>query len=175
MAIRYWEYEDAPLKEKLKSPSVREVAKIYFENETKAYRFALALLEVKKKGMLRLKDCDTKTLPIATWKRYLDFGVQVGLLKHENNAYSFTDRYSKPLRNIGVYIKAWMDSQANEDPAVLFANAKAGRQEKRGGKGVEANHEAKAAKENQTPADPQQETSTDTNNKDASIEQNNSQ
>jgi len=33
MAIRYWEYEDAPLKEKLKSPSVREVAKIYFENE----------------------------------------------------------------------------------------------------------------------------------------------
>ena len=66
-----------------------------------------------------------------------------------------------------------MESQANEDPAVLFANAKAGRQEKRGGKEAEANHEAKAAKENQTPADPQQETSTDTNNKDATIEQNN--
>jgi len=32
-----------------------------------------------------------------------------------------------------------MDSQANEDPAVLFANAKAGRQEKQGGKNVEAN------------------------------------
>jgi len=175
MAIRYWEYEDAPLKEKLKSPNVREVAKIYFENETKAYRFALALLEVKKKGMLRLKDCDTKTLPIATWKRYLDFGVQVGLLKHENNTYSFTDRYSKPLRNIGAYIKAWMDSQANEDPAVLFANAKAGRQEKRGGKEVEVNiNETKTAKENQTPANPQQETSTDTNNEDTSIEQNNS-
>ena len=61
------------------------------------------------------------------------------------NTYSFTDRYSKPLRNAGTYIKAWMDSQANEDPAVLFANAKAGRQEKRGGKNVEANHEAKAA------------------------------
>jgi hypothetical protein len=38
-----------------------------------------------------------------------------------------------------------MDSQANEDPAVLFANAKASRQEKQGGKEVEANHEAKAS------------------------------
>ena len=67
-----------------------------------------------------------------------------------------------------------MDSQANEDPAVLFANAKAGRQEKRGGKDAEANsNETETAKENQTPANLQQETSTDTNNKDASIEQNN--
>jgi len=32
-----------------------------------------------------------------------------------------------------------MDSQADEDPAVLFANAKADRQEKRGGKETEAN------------------------------------
>jgi len=39
-----------------------------------------------------------------------------------------------------------MDSQANEDLAVLFANAKAGRQEKRGGKNVEANsNETKTA------------------------------
>ena len=68
-----------------------------------------------------------------------------------------------------------MDSQADEDLAVLFANAKAGRQKKRGGKEAEANtNEIKTAKENQTPADPQQETSTDTNNKDASVEQNNS-
>ncbi|MGC8676540.1 MAG: hypothetical protein ACP5T3_03460, partial [Candidatus Micrarchaeia archaeon] len=133
MAIRYWEYEDAPLKEKLKAPSVKDVAKIYFENETKAYRFAKALLEVKKKGALRLKDCD-KSLPIATWKRYLDFGVQVGLLKHEDGAYSFTDRYSKPFKNIAAYIKAWMDTQQAEDLELLFAEANMQKQEKRGGR-----------------------------------------
>ncbi len=123
MSIKYWEFEDAPLREKLKNPSIKEVAKIYFDNETRAYRFAMALSLVKKKGALRLKDCGTG-LPIATWKRYLDCGVSVGILKHENNVYSFTDRYSKPLRNISVYIKAWMDSPAEEDLGILFANAK---------------------------------------------------
>jgi len=131
--IKYWEFEDAPLKEKLKNPNVRELAKIYFENETKAYRFAKALIEVKKHGELRLKDCG-KELPLATWKRYLDFGVNVGILKHENNAYSFTDRYSKPLRNIATYIKSWIDSQNIEDVDTLFANAKTEKQKKRGGK-----------------------------------------
>ena len=86
MAIKYWEFEDAPLREKLKNPSVKEISNIYFNNETRAYRFSKALLEVKKKGALRLKDCND-TLPTATWKRYLDFGVAVGILKHENNAY----------------------------------------------------------------------------------------
>ncbi len=133
MAIRYWEFEDAPLKEKLKNPNVKELAKIYFDNETRAYRFARALLEVKKKSSLRLKDCDP-TLPVATWKRYLDFGVAVGILKHENSTYSFTDRYSKPFKNISVYIKAWVDQQGSEDADVLFANAKTGRQAKRGGR-----------------------------------------
>ena len=61
MAIRYWEYEDAPLKEKLKDPSVRDVAKIYFDNDTKAYRFSTALCEVKKKRSLRLKKSLDKT------------------------------------------------------------------------------------------------------------------
>lgn len=133
MGIKYWEYEDAPLKEKLKNPNVKEVAKIYFENETKAYRFAKALSEVKKKGQLRLKDC-SKELPLATWKRYLDFGVNVGILKHESNAYSFTDRYSKPLRNISVYIKSWIDTTAEEKMEILFANAKTAKQQKRGGR-----------------------------------------
>ncbi|MDE1870453.1 MAG: hypothetical protein KGH71_05760 [Candidatus Micrarchaeota archaeon] len=133
MGIKYWEYEDAPLREKLKNPNVKEVAKIYFENETKAYRFAKALSEVKKKGNLRLKDC-SKELPLATWKRYLDFGVNVGILKHESNAYSFTDRYSKPLKNISVYIKSWIDSVGEEKMDVLFANAKTEKQQKRGGR-----------------------------------------
>lgn len=133
MAIRYWEYEDAPLKEKLKDPNVRDIAKIYFDNDTKAYRFSRALCEVKKKGNLRLKDC-SQELPIATWKRYLDFGVMVGLLKHEEGNYSFTDRYSRPLKNISSYIKAWMDVPKEEDLMVLFANAKMDRQKKRGGR-----------------------------------------
>ncbi len=133
MAIKYWEFEDAPLKEKLKSPNVRELAKIYFENETRAYRFAKALLEVKKRGSLRLKDCGD-SLPTATWKRYLDFGVGVGILKHEGGAYSFTDRYSKPFKNIATYIKAWIETTSPEDADIFFANAKVARQRKRGGR-----------------------------------------
>lgn len=133
MSIKYWEFEDAPLKEKLKSPSIKEVAKIYFDNETRAYRFAMALNSVKKKKELRLKDCGEE-LPVATWKRYLDYGVAVGILKHENNAYSFTDRYSKPLRNISLYIKSWIDSQSDEDLQILFAAAKTEKQQRRGGR-----------------------------------------
>ncbi len=133
MAIKYWEFEDAPLKEKLKSPNVRELSRIYFGNETRAYRFAKALLAVKQRGTLRLKDCGD-SLPIATWKRYLDFGVEVGILKHENSEYAFTDRYSKPFRNIATYIKAWMEQQSPEDADVLFATARTAKQKKRGGR-----------------------------------------
>ncbi len=133
MSIKYWEFEDAPLKEKLKNLSVREVSKIYFDNETRAYRFSMALTEVKKRGQLRLKECGDG-LPLATWKRYLDFGVTVGLLKHEGNVYSFTDRYSKPFRNIPVYIKSWIDEGKAEDLSIIFATAKTGRQQRRGGK-----------------------------------------
>ncbi len=135
MAIRYWEYEDAPLKEKLKDPNVKDIAKVYFDNETKAYRFSKALYEVKKRNGLRLKDCGSE-LPLATWKRYLDFGVRVGLLKHEDGMYAFTDRYSKPLKNVSLYIKTWMESQKDEDLVLLFANARMDRQKKRGGRAM---------------------------------------
>jgi len=148
MAIKYWEFEDAPLKEKLKSPNIKELAKIYFENETRAYRFAKALLEVKKKNSLRLKECDA-ALPIATWKRYLDFGVAVGILKHEESAYSFTDRYSKPFKNIAIYIKAWVDLQGAEDVDVLFANARIEKQKKRGGRQQNSEQPMTAATEQQ--------------------------
>ena len=137
MSIKYWEFEDAPLREKLKDPTVKEVAKVYFDNETRAYRFSLALTEVKKKGVLRLKECGNE-LPLATWKRYLDFGVTVGLLKHESSVYSFTDRYSKPFRNIPVYIKSWIDDSKVEDLSVVFATANTGRQRHRGGRAAEA-------------------------------------
>ncbi len=133
MSIKYWEFEDAPLREKLKCPSVKEVARIYFDNETRAYRFAMALREVKMRGSVRLKDCGAQ-LPTATWKRYLDYGVAVGILKHEGGAYSFTDRYTKPFRNMSTYIKAWMDCGGDEDLRILFANARTERQARRGGR-----------------------------------------
>ncbi len=135
MAIKYWEYEDAPLKEKLKNVNVKEIAKIFFDNETEAYRLAVLLLQVKKDGTMRLKDVP-QSIPIATAKRYLDFAVQTGLLKHEDNAYALTDRFSKPFRNIAVYIKEWMDSKAEEDLALEFPNARTDKQRKRGGKQI---------------------------------------
>ena len=143
MAIRYWEFEDAALREKLKSPNVKEIAKIYFDNETKAYRFSKALTEVKKRGELRLKDCP-EDLPVATWKRYLDFGVTVGILKHEGNAYSFTDRYTKSLKNIATYIKSWAEMQGIDDLALLFAAAHIEKQIKRGGRKVSVGHLSEA-------------------------------
>ncbi len=124
MPIKYWEFEDAPMKEKLKHPSVSEIAKLFFENETEAYRFAYLLLEVKRKGSLRLKDIDKQHVPISTSKRYLDFAVQMGLLKHENNFYSFTDRYTRPFKNIAAYISAWVAFEANEDLDIAFPNAR---------------------------------------------------
>ncbi len=133
MAIKYWEFEDAPLKEKLKNANVKDVAKLFYDNETEAYRFATLLLEVKKKGAMRLKEAP-QNIPIATAKRYLDFAVQVGLLKHENNAYELTDRFSKPFRNIATYIKAWMESPNEEDLSIEFANARVEKQPKRGGR-----------------------------------------
>ena len=133
MAIKYWEFEDAPFKEKLKSPNIKEVAQVFFDNDTEAYRFSMLMLEIKKRKGLRLKDVPA-AIPIATAKRYLDYAVQIGLLKHEDNAYEFTDRFTKPMRNMAAYIKAWMDAEKEEDLAVEFPNARFDKQQKRGGK-----------------------------------------
>ena len=135
MTIKYWEFEDAPLKDKLKSPKIKEIAKIFFENETEAYRFSKLILAVKKSRRLRLKDIP-EGIPIATAKRYLDYAVQIGLIKHEANAYELTDRYSHPFRNIATYIKAWMDSSTEEDLEVEFANARIEKQKRRGGRAL---------------------------------------
>lgn len=132
MSIKYWEFEDAPLKEKLKQANVKDIAKIFFDNETEAYRFATLIYTVKHAKELRLKNVP-KHIPIATAKRYLDFGVEVGILKHENNAYMLTDRFSKPFKNIATYIKTWMDNEDEEDLSVHFPNARTEKQNKRGG------------------------------------------
>ena len=133
MAIKYWEFEDAPLKEKLKNVNIRDIAKIFFDNETEAYRFSALLLEVKKRKSMRLKEAPAN-IPIATAKRYLDYAVQIGILKHEGGAYELTDRYTKPFRNIASYIKAWMESASEEDLAIEFSGARTEKQGKRGGR-----------------------------------------
>lgn len=136
VSLKYWEWEDAVLKEKLKALSVKEIARVYFKNETQAYRFASALLLVKRNGRVRLKECPDE-LPVATWKRYLDFGVQVGILKHEDEVYSFTDRFTKPLKNFGAYIKEWVErGDPNEDLGMVFALARRGKEKKRGGRAI---------------------------------------
>ncbi len=133
MRFKYWEFEDEPLKEKLKNPSIKEIASVFFGNETKAYRFARAMNLVKEKKRLQLKDCP-KDLPLSTWKRYLDYGVRIGLLKHEDNAYEFSERFLRAFNNFTRYIKAWIESRNVEDLTLLFPNAKKEKQTKRGGK-----------------------------------------
>jgi hypothetical protein len=135
MGMKYWEFEDAPLKEKLKAVNVKDVAKIFFDNETEAYRFATLIYEVKKARELRLKNVP-KHIPIATAKRYLDFGVEIGILKHESNAYLLTDRFSKPFKNMATYIKAWMENPTEEDLNIHFPSARTEKQGKRGGTSI---------------------------------------
>ncbi len=133
MGIKYWEFEDAPLKEKLKDANAGTIARIFFDSETEAYRFAVLLYQVKKNGHMTLKQVPA-SIPISTAKRYLDYAVQIGLLKHEDREYELTDRFTKPLRNIATYIKEWMDTQRDEDLAIEFPGARTERQNKRGGR-----------------------------------------
>ncbi len=123
MSIKYWEFEDAPLKEKMKSLKVGEISKIFFDNETEAYRFSYLLLKAKRSNGIRLKSIKGE-MPISTAKRYLDFAVEIGILKHEDGVYSITDRFTRPLRNIATYIKAWTESDADEDIDIQFPNAR---------------------------------------------------
>lgn len=129
MSIKYWEFEDAPLKEKMKSLRVGEIAKIFFENETEAYRFSYLLLKTKKSGGMRLKSIKGE-MPLSTAKRYLDFAVEIGILKHESGVYSITDRFTRPLRNIATYIKAWSESDADEDIDIQFPSARRATEQK---------------------------------------------
>ncbi len=118
MNIKYWEFEDAPVKEKIKTPKIKDIAMVLFQNEIEAYRFSKLMIEVKKSKKLKLNEI--KFLPKTTAKRYLDYAVQIGLLKHEDMAYELTDRFSKPLKNLALYIKAWSESEDNEDIDLEF-------------------------------------------------------
>ncbi|BCS90827.1 MAG: hypothetical protein ARM1_0284 [Candidatus Micrarchaeota archaeon] len=131
MAIKYWEFEDAALREKIKNPSVAVIARLFYDNETEAYRFAAILKSIKKRGSARLKDIatDNKDIPLATIKRYLDFGINIGLIKYEDKYYSFTERFLTTFKNITLYIKAWLSSSNEEDLDLLFPNAKKGKRD----------------------------------------------
>ncbi len=118
MNIKYWEFEDAPVKEKIKTPKIKDIAMVLFQNEIEAYRFSKLMIEVKKSKKLKLNEI--KFLPKTTAKRYLDYAVQIGLLKHEDRAYELTDRFSKPLKNLALYIKAWSESEDDEDIDLEF-------------------------------------------------------
>ncbi len=118
MNIKYWEFEDAPVKEKIKTPKIKDIAMVLFQNEIEAYRFSKLMIEVKKSKKLKLNEI--KFLPKTTAKRYLDYAVQIGLLKHEDMAYELTDRFSKPLKNLALYIKAWSESEDDEDIDLEF-------------------------------------------------------
>lgn len=132
MTFKYFEWEAAATKDR--KLSAKHVAEFFFDNDTQAYRFTRALLLVKKKTVLRLRDCPDD-LPAATWKRYLDFGVQVGLLQFDNLQYALANRFTPALKNFGAYATKWIqDGPANENPGQLFPEAKKGIEKPRRGK-----------------------------------------
>lgn len=124
MGFKYFEWEGPAAKEKLKQLTVREITSFFFDNETQAYRFSRALLLVKQKGALRLRDCP-EDLPVATWKRYLDFGVQLGMLSNETGKYVVANRFSNALKNFADYYAKWeRESSGTEVAEKVFPGAK---------------------------------------------------
>ncbi|MBI5036001.1 hypothetical protein HZC09_01530 [Candidatus Micrarchaeota archaeon] len=111
---------------KNKPLTVKNIAEFFFDNPTEAYRFTRALLLVKEKSVLRLRDCP-KDLPVTTWKRYLDFGAQAGLLQHEGLVYSMSARFPQALKNFAGYAAKWLqDGSATENAKDIFPDAKKG-------------------------------------------------
>jgi len=124
LAFNYFDWEGPAAKEKMKQLTVKEIANFFFDNETQAYRFSRALLLVKQKGALRLRDCP-EDLPTATWKRYLDFGVQLGMLSNETGKYVMANRFTPALKNFADYYAKWeREGTGNEAVEEIFPNAK---------------------------------------------------
>jgi hypothetical protein len=105
MNLKYWEWETTPAKEKAKNLSAKEIARTLFEDPKKAERFALILDTVNARGIVQLRDLDFKIIPKATWHRWLETGVQYGMLNKENEAYSITGRFPTALENLADYYR----------------------------------------------------------------------
>ena len=87
-----------------------------------------------------------KGIPVSTAKRYLDFAVSAGMLKHEGNVYMLTDRFTRPFRNIATYVKEWMDAEAEED-LDISSQTREGAQEDAGGQREAQSEEGEKAEE----------------------------
>ncbi|MBI3587691.1 hypothetical protein HY995_01390 [Candidatus Micrarchaeota archaeon] len=127
MNFKHWQWETHALREKEKRPTVKEIASVLFENDTQAYRFALVLTLVKRKGSLMLRDMPAD-LPKATWHRYLETGYELGFFDKKGDAYFKSNRFTNPIRNFGEYYEKWLKDERDEgDVAPLFPNALKGR------------------------------------------------
>ena len=116
-----------PHKEKLKSPSVKHLTDTLFESETQAYRFAQCLQFLKERGVAKLQHFPAD-LPKATWLRYLEYGVQIGMLeKTGDKVYSITNRFTNSLKNFAEFYDRWRKQGSAEDLTVLYPRAEKGR------------------------------------------------
>jgi|GEM_PF-4631020 len=98
MNFKYWEWEAAPYKEKLKAPSIKGITSALFTDETKAYRFA-CVLNTARQHPVQLKDCDTQIMPKSVWYYYLEMAVRLGMLDKQRRIYVLTNRFTRPFSN----------------------------------------------------------------------------
>lgn len=125
MDHKYWEWEAQPLKEKLKTPSIKPLTDVLFgDDETQAYRFAKAMTFLRKRGVARLKDFPND-LPKATWFRYLEYAVQIGFIeKSGDGVYSMTNRFTNSLKNFAEYYDKWRKDDKDEEIDYLYPRAR---------------------------------------------------
>jgi len=136
MNFKYWQWESHELREKLKKPSVKEIANTLFPSETHAYRFARVLCIVKRKGSVRLREMPSD-LPKATWHRYLEAGYEMGFFDKKDDVYVRINRFSNPVKNFGEYYAKWLDSENVSEEGelpVLFPRAQKGKYNQAQGK-----------------------------------------
>ncbi len=125
MNHKYWEWEAQPLKEKLKNPSIKDLTNVLFgSDETQAYRFAKTISFLRKRGVARLKDFPSD-LPKATWFRYLEYAVQIGMAeKNGEGIYSMTNRFTNSLKNYADYYDKWRKDDKEEELDYLYPRAR---------------------------------------------------
>ncbi len=116
-----------PHKEKLRGLSIKHLTDSLFENETHAYRFAMAIQFLRQRGVAKLQHFPPE-LPKATWLRYLEYGVQLGMIdKSGDKVYSITNRFTNSVKNYADFYDKWRKDGAAEDLAVLYPRAQKGK------------------------------------------------
>ncbi len=123
MNFKYWEWEAAPYKEKLKVPTVKAITDALFTDETKAYRFA-CVLNTARQHPVQLKDCDTSVMPKSVWYYYLEMAVRLGMLDKQGRIYVLTNRFTRPFANYAEYYQKWRQTEGAEELKTLYPRAK---------------------------------------------------